>query len=89
MNVYEAVIADPHNHIVTRGTVAMFAVKSPNVTGYTSSEHMSPDTDPVDGYFLIDTVRDTAVDGLTKPEWKQKLSELYWEHPDCANPGNH
>jgi hypothetical protein len=86
MNGYEVVIANQKNDVLTRGTVAMFAVKSPLVTGYTSSKHMSPDTDPVDGYFLLDTVSGTVDEGMTERAWRQKLSELLWEHPAMRRP---
>jgi len=81
--VYEAVIATPNNRILTRGTVTVFAVRSPFITGYTSSEGMAKDIEPppVTGYFLIDTTNGTVIDGLTETEWRQKLLELRWEHP--------
>ena len=86
MNGYEVVVTNQKKDVLTRGTVVKFAVKSPFVTGYTSSAHMSPDTDPVNGYFLIDTERGTVFDGLSERAWKQKLSELDWEDPKMRKP---
>jgi hypothetical protein len=86
MNGYEVVVANPKNDIVTRGTVTIFDVKSPYITGYTSSEHMAPDTDPVDGYFMLDTASGNVSDGLTETAWRQKLTEFHWEHPVMRRP---
>jgi hypothetical protein len=86
MNGYEVVIANQKNDLITRGTVTTFAVKSPYITGYTSRQHMAPDTDPVDGYFFIDTVRGTVADGLTETVWRQRLSEMHWERPRMRKP---
>ena len=86
MNAYEAVIAKPSNEILTSGTVTLFAVRAPYITGYTSSEHMPPETEPVDGYFIIDTVRGTIVGGLTENVWRDQLSKLGWEHPALRKP---
>jgi hypothetical protein len=86
MNGYEVVVANPRSDIVTRGTVTMFDVKSPYVTGYTSTEHMAPDTDPVDGYFVLDTTSGNISDGLSENAWRKRLSELRWEHPAIRKP---
>jgi hypothetical protein len=86
MNGYEVVIANPKNDLMSRGSVTSFAVKCPYITGYTSSEHMSADTDPVDGYFLIDTATGTVTDGLSETAWRQRLSELHWENIKMRPP---
>jgi hypothetical protein len=86
MNGYEVVVASARNDIVTRGTVTMFDVKSPYVTGYTSSEQMAADTDPVGGYFVLDTVSGNISDGLSEYAWRKKLSELHWENPAMRKP---
>jgi hypothetical protein len=86
MNGYEVVIAKPNNEVLTSGTVTMFAVRPPYITGYTSSEHMAPETEPVDGYFIIDTTKGTINDGLTGSVWREQLSKLDWEHPALRRP---
>jgi hypothetical protein len=86
MNGSEIVIATPKNDIVTHGTVTMFDVRSPYVTGYTSSEQMDPDTDPVDGYFVLDTENGGIIDGLGERAWRQKLADLGWERPALRKP---
>lgn len=86
MNGYEVVVAKPDNEVITSGTVISFAVKPPYVTGYTSSEHMSPDTEPVDGYFLIDTRNGSVADGLSRAEWERRLTQLHWANPKLRKP---
>ena len=86
MNGYEVVVANSRNDVVTQGTVMMFDVKSPYITGYTSSEHMASDTDPLDGYFVLDTISGNISNGLSENAWRKKLSELRWEHPAMRKP---
>jgi hypothetical protein len=86
MNAYEVVIADPRNHIVTSGTVVSFAVKQPYITGYTSAENMAPDTEPVEGYFLIDTRTGERYEGLHETNWKGKLTTIGWTNPKLRKP---
>jgi hypothetical protein len=81
MNGAEVVIADAHNRIVTSGTVTRYAVSCPLITGYTSKEGFPPETDPVEGYFVIDTESGTSILGMTETEWSRKLGVTGWQHP--------
>jgi len=81
MNGAEAVIADPNNNVVTGGTVTHYATSCPLITGYTSKQGFPPETDPVEGYFLIDTDSGISTLGMTEAEWAERLQAAHWQRP--------
>jgi hypothetical protein len=81
MNGTEAVIADVNGNVVTRGTVTQYATNCPFITGYTSKAGFPPDTDPVEGYFLINTESGFRRVGMTEAEWSQQLLTIHWQTP--------
>lgn len=81
MNGAEAVIADPHDNIVTNGTVMRFATNCPLITGYTSKQGFSPETNAVEGYFLVDTESGISTLGMTDAEWSDRLTAAHWQRP--------
>ena len=81
MNGAEAVIADPSSNVVTSGTVTRFAARCPFITGYTSKEGFPPDTNPREGFFLINTDTGSHQIGMTEPEWRSELLSIRWQTP--------
>jgi hypothetical protein len=81
MNGAEAIIADSNNNVVTSGTVTRYATSCPLITGYTSKQGFPPETDPVAGYFLIDTDSGISTVGMTESEWVEHRRAIHWPHP--------
>ena len=81
MNGAEAVIADPDNNVVTSGTVTRYSTKCPFITGSTSKQGFPPDTDPAEGFFLINTDTGFQQLGLTEAEWRKELLGMHWGTP--------
>jgi hypothetical protein len=81
MNGAEAVIADPDNNVVTSGTVTRFAANCPFITGYTGKQGFPPDTNPREGFFLINTDTGSHQIGMTESEWRKELLTIRWQTP--------
>lgn len=81
MSGVEAVIVDSANNVVSSGTVTRYATNCPLITGYTSKQGFPPETNPVEGWFLIDTDTGFHQLGMTEPEWQHQLLRMRWQTP--------
>ncbi len=81
MNGSEAVILDSANNVVTSGTVTRYATNCPFITGYTRKQGFPPETNPVEGYFVIDTDNKSQTLGMSEADWKEKLAAIHWQMP--------
>ena len=81
MNGSEFVIASPAHDILTNGTVVRYAVSSPYITGYTSKNGFPKETNPVEGYFFINTATGQHVNGMSDSQWNKQLSDVGWKAP--------
>lgn len=86
MNADEVVVARPDGTILTSGSVTRLATRGHIITGYTTREHMAPDTFPVEGYFVIDTRTKAVQSGLSVDQWRDVMRSLDWPDPRLHAP---
>jgi hypothetical protein len=87
-NGFEAVIdgGTKKEPVSVNGNVAYYAVKEPYITGFAVKDYLPVEFPAVEGFFLIDTTKDTLKEGMTEKEWKEELSHVGWSNPHLVTP---
>ena len=64
---------------IISGNVEQYAVGSPFIIGFASTNHMPADTNIVAGYFVVNTDSRVIKQGLTEDQWKAELAHIRWK----------
>jgi hypothetical protein len=78
---HQAVVIAPGNIAVTKANVTEFAVRDHIITGYTTTQNVDSDTDPVEGFFILDTKSGKFQDGMSEADWRSAMHSLGWPDP--------
>jgi hypothetical protein len=81
MSNHQAVVIAPGNIAVTKANVTEFAFRDHIITGYTTTQNVDPDTDPVEGFFILDTKSGKFRDGMSEADWRSAMHSLGWSDP--------
>lgn len=81
MSNHQAVVIAPGNIAVTKANVTEFAVRDHIITGYTTTQNVDSDTDPVEGFFILDTKSRKFQDGMSEADWRSAMHSLGWSDP--------
>jgi hypothetical protein len=86
MNGFEVNISGGKRILSVRGNIARYAVKDPYITGFSVSDWLPTEYQPIEGFFLIDTSKDELKQGMTESDWNSELKRIDWSKAWLVSP---